>query len=455
MILSWRRRKATRHANRKKEFFAGENLDMDMEEIAVPTHFRCPISLDLMKDPVTLSTGMTYDRSSIEKWIETGNRTCPATNQELKSFDQIPNHVLRRMIQDWCVENRSYGIERIPTPRIPVTKYEVSRICERIATAARRGDDRKCGELVGKIKAWGKESERNKKCMVENGIGCCLSAVFESFASISLEEHGEILLEILSVLPWMFPVSEEGQSKLGSAGSLRGFVSFLEGKDLSARQNAVLVLGKLLSLDQKHVDDFVESEGAIEALIKICGVGFGFFAARVISCDAERGLCERALGVLEGLCDCKQGKDKALENALTMPLLVKKILRISELGTEFSIAIIWKLCRIETEESILIEALQVGAFQKLLVLLQVGCGDGIKEKVTDLLKLFNLHTSKVDCVDSSMDFKYLKRPFLGLVKDEEIKAEAAKVFWSFLSNSRGSTSPNLDGLRLWNLKLQK
>ncbi|BFG25524.1 hypothetical protein CerSpe_117980 [Prunus speciosa] len=448
MILSWRRRKATRHANRKKEFFAGENLDMDMEEIAVPTHFRCPISLDLMKDPVTLSTGMTYDRSSIEKWIETGNRTCPATNQELKSFDQIPNHVLRRMIQDWCVENRSYGIERIPTPRIPVTKYEVSRICERIAAAARRGDDRKCGELVGKIKAWGKESERNKKCMVENGIGCCLSAVFESFASISLEEHGEILSEILSVLPWMFPVSEEGQSKLGSAGSLRGFVSFLEGKDLSARKNAVLVLGKLLSLDQKHVDDFVESEGAIEALVRIIRepicpaatkaaltsvffmisspsaaasdeirsrfVELGLVSLLLeIIVDAERGLCERALAVLEGLCDCKQGKDKALENALTMPLLVKKILRISELGTEFSIAIIWKLCRIETEESILIEALQVGAFQKLLVLLQVGCGDGIKEKVTDLLKLFNLHTSKVDCVDSSMDFKYLKRPFLG------------------------------------------
>ncbi|KAH0983615.1 hypothetical protein GBA52_010792 [Prunus armeniaca] len=41
------------------------------------------------------------------------------------------------------------------------------------------------------------------------------------------------------------------------------------------------------------------------------------------------------------------------------------------------------------------------------------------------------------------------------VKDEEIKAEAAKVFWSFLANSRGSTSPNLDGMRLWNLKLKK
>ncbi|TQD91043.1 hypothetical protein C1H46_023377 [Malus baccata] len=182
---------------------------MDVGEFAIPTHFWFLISLDLMKDPVTLSTGITYDRSNIEKWIETGNNTCPVTNQELMSFDQILNHALRRMIQDWCVENRSYGIERIPTPRILVILYEVSRIRERIMGTTRRLDEKKCRELVGKIKAWGKESERNKKCMAENEIGGCLSAVFESFTGSSADEYVEILVEILTVLPWMFPLSEE------------------------------------------------------------------------------------------------------------------------------------------------------------------------------------------------------------------------------------------------------
>ncbi|KAM1017742.1 hypothetical protein ACFX2A_048269 [Malus domestica] len=171
---------------------------MDVGEIAIPTHFWFLISLGLMKDPVTLSTGITYD-----------NNTCPVTNQEFMSFDQILNHALRRMIQDWCVENRSYGIERIPTPRILVIPYEVSRIRERIMGAARRLDEKKCRELVGKIKAWGKEIERNKKCMAENGIGGYLSAVFESFTCSSANEYVEILVEILTVLPWMFPLSEE------------------------------------------------------------------------------------------------------------------------------------------------------------------------------------------------------------------------------------------------------
>ncbi|KAK9902430.1 hypothetical protein M0R45_001669 [Rubus argutus] len=154
MILSWRRRRASRSANKKE--FSGQNLDMGVEEIAIPSHFRCPISLDLMKDPVTLSTGMTYDRSSIDAWIEKGNNTCPVTNQALISLDQIPNHALRKMIQDWCVNNRSHGVERIPTPRIPVTAYEVTRVYQRIMAATQRGDQNKCLELVAKIRAWEK-----------------------------------------------------------------------------------------------------------------------------------------------------------------------------------------------------------------------------------------------------------------------------------------------------------
>ncbi|XP_050380602.1 U-box domain-containing protein 21-like [Argentina anserina] len=433
MILSWRRRRASKYANRKE--LSGENLDMGLEEIVIPSHFRCPITLDLMKDPVTLSTGMTYDRSSIDSWIDKGNNTCPVTNQVLATFDQIPNHALRKVIQDWCVQNRSHGVERIPTPRIPVSAYEVTRVCQRIMAATQRGDYEKCLELVAKIRAWGKDSERNKKCIVENGTGCCLSATFEFFA----ENEGATLLkeEILAVMTRMFPMGEEGLSRLGSSKSLRCLVLYLEGKDLSSRQNAVLVLRKLLSLDQKIVDAIVEIEGAIEGLVKIIREGSsvcpiatkaslscvfymisgasGEIKSRFVKLglvsllleilvDAEKSLCERALGVLEGLCDCKQGREKAYENALTMPLLVKKMLRVSALANEFSVSIIWKLCRNqngddddEGEVRILMEALQVGAFHKLLVLLQVGCGDGIKDKVTELLKLFNLHISKLDC----------------------------------------------------------
>ncbi|XP_062098563.1 protein spotted leaf 11-like [Humulus lupulus] len=36
----------------------------------IPNDFRCPISLELMKNLVIVSTGQTYERSCIQKWID-------------------------------------------------------------------------------------------------------------------------------------------------------------------------------------------------------------------------------------------------------------------------------------------------------------------------------------------------------------------------------------------------
>ncbi|XP_078434705.1 uncharacterized protein LOC144705765 [Wolffia australiana] len=69
--------------------------------VEVPVLFRCPISLELMKSPVSLCTGITYDRSSIKPWIEAGHSTCPATMQVLPSTELIPNLTLRRLIHIW------------------------------------------------------------------------------------------------------------------------------------------------------------------------------------------------------------------------------------------------------------------------------------------------------------------------------------------------------------------
>ncbi|EEF28906.1 U-box domain-containing protein 21 [Ricinus communis] len=447
MMLSWRTRRAAAAARKKRlqDVSGNDNLEMDIT-VPVPTHFRCPISLDLMKDPVTLSTGITYDRESIEKWVEAGHQTCPVTNQVLLCFDQIPNHSLRKMIQSWCVENRSFGIERIPTPRIPVSPYDVSEICKRIMAATQRGDFKKCKDLVAKIKNWGRESERNKRCIVENGVGCVLSIAFESFAGISMEKHADLLVDILSVLVWMFPFGVEGKLTLGSMNSLRCMLWILKNGDLTAKQTAVLVLKELLSLDQKHVNTLAEI-GVIQELVKLIKkpispsatkaslmvifymlsppsisekiastlVELGLVSLIIeILLEGDKGISEKALGVLDHICDSKEGREKAYENALFVPVLFHKILG-SDLASNFSVSILWKLCKNDKRKDggVVAEALElkVGAFQKLLILLQVGCGENTKEKVKELLKLLNLYRTKVDCLGSSMDFRYLKKSY--------------------------------------------
>ncbi|KAE8685307.1 cell division control protein 2-like protein [Hibiscus syriacus] len=107
--------------------------------------------------------------------------------------------------------------------------------------------------------------------------------------------------------------------------------------------------------------------------------------------ESKKSYCERALGVIDKLCETKQGRESACNNALAMPVMVKKILRVSKLTTEYSVSAIWKLSKYE--EKVLMEALQVGAFKKLLLLVQVGCGDETDEKATELFEINeSIHT---------------------------------------------------------------
>lgn len=64
-----------------------------------PASFYCPVSMELMSDPVMVATGHSYDRSCIQKWLEQGNRTCPVTGLRLRHLELTPNIALRNAIQ--------------------------------------------------------------------------------------------------------------------------------------------------------------------------------------------------------------------------------------------------------------------------------------------------------------------------------------------------------------------
>lgn len=57
----------------------------------------CPISLDIMRDPVMTCDGLTYERVDIEKWLQ-NNDTSPKTNLKLANKNLFPNYALKEMI---------------------------------------------------------------------------------------------------------------------------------------------------------------------------------------------------------------------------------------------------------------------------------------------------------------------------------------------------------------------
>ncbi|KAG2724269.1 hypothetical protein I3760_01G008700 [Carya illinoinensis] len=73
--------------------------------VQIPADFCCPLSLELMTDPVIVSSGQTYERAFIKKWIDLGLTVCPKTRQTLAHPNLIPNYTVKALIANWCESN--------------------------------------------------------------------------------------------------------------------------------------------------------------------------------------------------------------------------------------------------------------------------------------------------------------------------------------------------------------
>ncbi|KAI8527971.1 hypothetical protein RHMOL_Rhmol12G0115600 [Rhododendron molle] len=79
-----------------------------------PEELRCPISLQLMYDPVIIASGQTYERICIEKWFSDGHNTCPKTQQHLLHLSLTPNYCVKGLVGSWCEQNGVYVPEGPP-----------------------------------------------------------------------------------------------------------------------------------------------------------------------------------------------------------------------------------------------------------------------------------------------------------------------------------------------------
>ncbi|EOD06267.1 hypothetical protein EMIHUDRAFT_60133, partial [Emiliania huxleyi CCMP1516] len=65
-----------------------------------PADFICPITTEVMSDPVMATDGHSYERKQIERWLATKS-TSPMTGEALEHSILTPNHALRGRIREW------------------------------------------------------------------------------------------------------------------------------------------------------------------------------------------------------------------------------------------------------------------------------------------------------------------------------------------------------------------
>ncbi|XP_010481065.1 PREDICTED: U-box domain-containing protein 26-like [Camelina sativa] len=246
-----------------------EPLDLGIQ---IPYHFRCPISLDLMSDPVTISTGQTYDRTSIDSWIAMGNTTCPVTRVSLSDFTLIPNHTLRRLIQEWCVANRSNGVERIPTPKQPADPISVrSLLSQASAITGTHVSVRSRAAAIRRLRGLARDSEKNRVLIAAHNAREVLVRIL--FADVeTTSSSSELVSESLALLVVLHMTETECEAVASDPGRVGFLTRLLFDSSIEIRVNAAALVEMVLtgskSTDLKLVISGSDSifEGVLDLL---------------------------------------------------------------------------------------------------------------------------------------------------------------------------------------------
>ncbi|XP_030966484.1 U-box domain-containing protein 13 isoform X1 [Quercus lobata] len=379
--------------------------DKNSKAPVIPVDFRCPISLELMKDPVIVSTGQTYERACIEKWLDAGHGTCPKTQQILANTVLTPNYVLRSLIAQWCEAN---GIEPPKRPSStrpskttsacsPAERTKIESLLRKL-TSSNPEDQR---SAAGEIRLLAKRNADNRVAIAEAGAIPLLVGLLSTPDSRT-QEHAVTALLNLSIC-------EDNKGSIISSGAVPGIVHVLKKGSMEARENAAATLFSLSVVDENKIT--IGASGAIPPLVTLLSEGtqrgkkdaatalFNLCIFQGNKGKAVRagvvptlmrlltepggGMVDEALAILAILASHAEGK-ASIGSAEAVPVLVEVIGNGSPRNRENAAAVLVHLCAGDHQHH-LAEAKELGVMGPLVDLAQTGTERG-KRKAAQLIE---------------------------------------------------------------------
>nr|DAD48362.1 TPA_asm: hypothetical protein HUJ06_018299 [Nelumbo nucifera] len=403
-----------------------------MDDIEIPQYFVCPISLQIMKDPVIVVTGITYDRESIEQWLSSGkNTTCPVTKQPLPNeSDLTPNLTLRRLIQAWCITNASHGVDRIPTPKSFSDRTQVVKLIQDLGVPQLRFQSLK------KLEAVASKNEKNRKSMVEAGVIKAMVSLITSCFKGALVDG---LSEALNVFHLVWIPTEQTKKLVSDNHDLvESIIWVLQQKmddQETVKTRALLVL-KIITevasgmlMERLKLDFFKKMVGvlrhrisqqatkvALHVLLEACLCGRN--RAKIIEAGAvfelieielgapEKRITELVMAILDHLCCSPDGRAQLLGHAGGIAIVSKRILRVSPAVDDRAVRILMSIAKFSGTNEVLHEMLRVGAVSKLCMVLQAESAANVKEKAREVLRLHNNVWSSSPCIQVYLLTRY-------------------------------------------------
>ncbi|KAK6287288.1 hypothetical protein POUND7_013467 [Theobroma cacao] len=385
---------------------------MKEAQMTIPDLFTCPISLDLFTDPVTLCTGQTYDRSSIEKWLAAGNLTCPVTMQKLHDLSLVPNHNLRHLIEQWRQMGHQFD------PDCLTTIDPLVSLKHNLESPEATLQDKL--QTLENIRVLTEETPSSNSFLLRIGfLPLLLQILFEKVDPEFSQEYVRFVELGLSCVLRLLPFGElERLNMLKEESMLESFVVLFEHGTAMIKQSLCHLVGEISSSSEtrelcamigKHqrflhrIVSLIQqnsetSDAGIKAISALCclesnrenlvrqGLINGLITYILNSERKERSLAATAMARLEQLLRIERAKEALINNPHGVKALVNMVFRVSDHeGSESAVNSLMMVCHesLQARE----KAIAAGVLTQLLLLLQSQCSGRTKTKAMTLLKL--------------------------------------------------------------------
>ncbi|XP_076910202.1 U-box domain-containing protein 11-like [Bidens hawaiensis] len=352
-----------------------ENKKMDAPMI--PADFLCPISLELMRDPVIVSTGQTYERSYIQRWIDCGNTTCPKTQQKLQNITLTPNYVLRSLITQWCINNNMEQPNSLSNRRLKRSDGSFRDVTEDIEAiekliqnlSSQSIEDRR--SALTEIRSLSKRSTDNRILLAEAGAIPILVGLLTSEDIVTQENAVTSILNL--------SIYENNKGLIMLANVVPSIVHLLRVGTTETRENAAATLFSLSLANENKI--LIGASGAIPELVNLLENG------------TNRGKKDAATALFN-LCIYQGNKGRAVRAGI-IPVLLKMLTDTSGCMVDESLTILSILASHQEAKTAIVKA---STIPLLIDLTRAGPPRNKENATSILLSLCKRDKDNLDCI---------------------------------------------------------
>ncbi|EEF36203.1 U-box domain-containing protein 29 [Ricinus communis] len=370
--------------------------------ITVPNLFRCPISLDVMKSPVSLCTGVTYDRSSIQHWLESGHDTCPATMQVLSSKDIIPNLTLHRLINLWNDHHSS-----TPPPATILSEKQVRIWTEEIKSGR--------FESLVKIVEFLRCSDAKKRFLADCDlfIGSLVYTLAKDTGGVDIVVI-ELIIRVLDLILLQNGVKEK-LHRLLNHNCLSPFLLVIKNGNLTSKIESIRVLESISLSNYHHTQtlipillDLLETQNnsvndaVLSFLISVTvtrSVKTQLAQLKLVETiskilsnqNATVSVIEKSMKLLSIVATCADGRLAISEDPMCAGCIVERLMKVSKTATEDGVMVLWSLCCLFKDERVKEKVVKSKGLTKVLLVMQSeGDGNSARKMCVELVKVLRV-----------------------------------------------------------------